>query len=195
MLRITTPTVLRSALIVACLSLPLPLLAQSAAAPADLKQQMSTAEFKAAGLDKLSAAELAALNAWLNRTVDTQSAAAAEQARAEAQRARAEAEQAKAEAASAREAGRKEVITENRGFLSFGSDEPIVSNIAGEFRGFGKGQKYTLANGQVWEQVDAAQLAGVRRTDVEVTIKPGMLGAWYMRIKGYNTAASVKRVK
>lgn len=194
MLRITTPTALRFALIAACLSLPLPLLAQSAAAPADLKQQMSTTEFKAAGLDKLSAAELAALNAWLNRTVDTQSAAA-EQARAEVQRARAEAEQAKAEAASAREAGRKEVITENRGFLSFGSDEPIVSTIAGEFRGFGKGQKYTLANGQVWEQVDAAQLAGVRRTDAEVTIKPGMLGAWYMRIKGYNTAASVKRVK
>ena len=35
----------------------------------DLQQQMSTAEFKAAGLDKLSPDELAALNAWLQGKV------------------------------------------------------------------------------------------------------------------------------
>ena len=36
----------------------------------DLQQQMSPTEFKAAGLDKLSAAELATLNRWLQGKVE-----------------------------------------------------------------------------------------------------------------------------
>ena len=53
----------------------------------------------------------------------------------------------------------------------------------------------TLANGQVWEQVEPASLAGVRKNDVPVKIKPGLLGVWYMKIDGYNTQAKVRRIK
>ncbi len=83
----------------------------------------------------------------------------------------------------------------NRGFFDFGSAEPIASNIVGEFKGFANGRKYTLQNGQVWEQVEPASLDGVRRTDPKVTIKPGVFNNWFMRIEGYNTAAKVRRIK
>lgn len=176
---------IRSFLLFAVLSAMAPLTwAQSAAN--DLKQQMTAAEFKAAGLDKLSPSELASLDAWLQRKLGVETAVAAEQAREEVALA----------VEQAREEGRKEVVEKNRGFFDFGSSEPIVSTIVGEFRGFGpKGKSYTLENGQVWEQTEAASLAGVRKTDPKVTIKPGVLGAWYMKIDGYNTQAKVRRVK
>lgn len=165
---------IRSFLFFAALSVIAPL-TWAQPASSDLKKQMSAEEFKAAGLDKLSPAELAALDAWLQRKVGVETAAAVEQAREE---------------------GRKEVVEKNRGFFDFGSSEPIVSTIVGEFRGFGgTGKSFTLENGQVWEQTEAASLAGVRKTDPKVTIKPGIMGVWYMKIDGYNTQAKVRRVK
>ena len=140
----------------------------------NVEEQMTAEQFKAAGLDKLSAKELAALNAWLQNKVTTETAVALE---------------------AAREEGRKEVVQKNRGFFDFGTSEPIESVIVGEFRGFGMGKKYTLQNGQVWEQVEPASLAGVRKNDVPVKIKPGLLGVWYMKIDGYNTQAKVRRIK
>jgi hypothetical protein len=140
----------------------------------DLQAQMSQDEFKAAGLDKLSSAELASLNAWLQGKVAQETAVAVEQAK---------------------EAGRQEVITKNRGFFDFGSKDPIESNLVGEFNGFAKGRKYVLANGQEWEQTDAATLSGARRHDVKIKIKPGVAGVWYLQIEGYNTRAKVRRLK
>ncbi|RZA31851.1 MAG: hypothetical protein EOP92_29050 [Lysobacteraceae bacterium] len=148
--------------------------AQSAPLTSNVEQQMSADEFKAAGLDKLSAQELASLNAWLQRKVGQETAKAVE---------------------VAKEEGRKEVKEKNRGFFDFGSTEAIESNIVGEFKGFANGRKYTLQNGQVWEQVEAASLEGVRRTDPKVTIKPGVFNNWFLRIDGYNTQAKVRRIK
>jgi hypothetical protein len=153
--------------------LSLPSLALAQQAP-PIQQAMTAEEFKAAGLDKLSADELARLNAWLDRRVEQQTAAAVEQAREE---------------------GRKEVVEKNRGFFHFGSEEPIVAAIAGEFNGFGKGKRYRLDNGQVWEQTDSTTLAGVRRSNPGVHIRPGFMGVWWLRIDGYNTQAKVQRVE
>lgn len=163
------------------LGLAAPALAQRVV-EGDLQQQMTPAEFKAAGLDKLSPAELAVLNGWLQGKVAAVTAGVREQVREEVRE-------------EAREEGRQEVIVKNRGFLDFGSKEPIVSNIQGEFRGFGKGRRYVLANKQEWEQTDDVTLAGVRRTDPDVSISPGVMGVWYMQIKGVNTKAKVQRVK
>ncbi|MCY7313239.1 MAG: hypothetical protein LH491_06330, partial [Pseudoxanthomonas sp.] len=89
-----------------------------------LQTAMTPAEFKALGLNKLSASELAALNGWLQRKVSQQTAAAV---------------------AVAKQSARKEVEQENRGFFIFGSEEPIISSIKGEFTGFSKGRQYVLA--------------------------------------------------
>lgn len=140
----------------------------------DLQQQMTPAEFKAAGLDKLSAAELAALNGWLQGKVAKETAAAVEQAK---------------------EAGRQEVISKNRGFFDFGSKEPIESTLVGSFDGFAKGRKFVLANGQEWEQTEPASLSGVHLQSPKVRIRPGVAGVWYLQVGGYNTQAKVRRVK
>jgi hypothetical protein len=136
-----------------------------------IQQQMTPEEFKAAGLDKLSPDELARLNAWLGRTIDTQTAKAAANAK-------------------------QEVEHENRGFFNFGSEEPIVAHLAGEFRSFGKGKSYTLDNGQVWQQIDDAELVVRPLTNPEVRIKPAMVGnSWYMSVGKYNSRAQVRRIK
>lgn len=156
--------------------LPLALLAAFAFSPEALarkpiEQDMTPEEFKAAGLDKLSAEELAKLNTWLGRKIDTAATEAATEAK-------------------------KKVEDENRGFFHFGSMEPITARLQGEFRGFRRGREYTMENGQVWRQVDDAELGGVRLQTPEVTLKPAMVGnVWYMGVKGYNTKAKVERVK
>lgn len=161
-----------SALLLGC---ALPAFAQTAATQPPIEQAMTPEQFKAAGLDKLSAEELANLNIWLNRTITVETSRAAEQAAVQA---------------------KQEVVAENRGFFHFGSDEPIQSRIAGEFRGFEKGRSYTLDNGQVWRQTDGASLVGVRVTNPGVQVKPSAFGnAWYMKIEGYNTNAKVERIK
>ena len=157
---------LRSIFLVALLFIAAP-----AAAQQGIRSQMTPEEFKAAGLEKLSADELGRLDAWLNRTIDTESEKAATTAK-------------------------KKVEEENRGFFSFGSSEPVAGKIVGEFRGFSRGREYTLDNGQVWRQVDTATLAVARRDSPKVRITPSVVGnAWYMAVDGYNTRAKVERVK
>lgn len=157
---------LRSIFLAALLALAAPAMAQQA-----IETEMTPDEFKGAGLDKLSAEELAQLNAWLNRTIDTETVKAAATAK-------------------------KKVEDENRGFFDFGSNEPVTGRITGEFRGFSRGREYTLDNGQVWRQTDAATLVGARRENPQVRITPSLIGnAWYMAIEGYNTRAKVERIK
>ena len=140
----------------------------------DLQQQMSATEFKAAGLDKLSADELATLNAWLQGKVQQATAGVVEQAREE---------------------GRQEVISKNRGFFDFGSREPIQAHLEGQFDGFARGRQYTLDNGQVWEQTDDAQVSGIHRQAPAVKITPGLMNVWYLQVEGSNTRAKVRRSK
>lgn len=146
-----------------------------------IQQQMTAEEFAEAGLDKLSPTELAALNRWLQRQVQEESSAVVEQA-----------------VEQAREEGRQQAQADAQvgggAFGGAGPREKFESHIVGEFTGFGRGQRYTLANGQVWEQTDASTLAGVRLTDPQVTLTPGMLGAWFLRVDGYNTRARVRLV-
>ena len=166
------PFALASVLLATLLAVPL-VFAQQAGDR--IEQQMTPEQFKAAGLDQLSAEQLQNLNAWLNRTLVVETTKAATQA--------------------ARQTKEK-IEDENRGFLNFGSDEAITGRLQGEFRGFGKGREYQLDNGQSWRQIDSASLAGVRLQNPQVTIKPSMVGnAWYLRIEGYNTAAKVQRIK
>jgi hypothetical protein len=139
---------------------PLAVFAQS---QPPIEQQMTPEQFKAAGLDKLDAAELGRLNDWLNRKIGDESAKAAKST--------------------------KELIeTEHRGFFNFGgSSDPIVARISGEFRGFGRGRQYVL---------DDASLAGVKLSNPEVKINPGLIGnVWYLSVQGYNARAKVQRTK
>ncbi|CAN5642351.1 hypothetical protein BH23PSE2_BH23PSE2_10960 [soil metagenome] len=159
-------SIFRTLIAAALLAFALPVLAQDA-----IETRMTQEEFKAAGLDKLSPAELARLNAWLNRTVEaatTQAAAAA----------------------------KRKVEDDNRGFFNFGSSEPVVARIRGEFRGFGRGREYLLDNDQVWKQIDEASLVGARLESPQVRVTPSLIGnAWYLVVEGFNTRAKVQRIR
>ncbi len=160
-----------------CLTLALhaaPALAQRAV-QGDLQSQMSAEQFKAAGLDKLNASELAALNDWLQGKVAKEAAVVVEQAK---------------------EAGRQEVIVKNRGFFDFGSKEPIESTLVGEFRGLfrrGASTRWRTISSGSRPMLPACPVCA--RTPPKVKIKPGLVGVWYLQIEGYNTPAKVRRIK
>ncbi len=135
-----------------------------------LEERMSEAEFKAAGLDKLSAEELANLNTWLSGRVQPGAAAGPVEDR-------------RGFRAGSEQSGASE-------------DGEIVSSIAGEFRGWRqKGERFTLTNGQVWEITDAPSRFAVKLYDPVVHIKPGAFSAWFLSVEGYGSSAKVVRIK
>lgn len=168
----TRHTLRLTALIGIALLVLAPLASAGDATTARIEQQMSPEQFRAAGLDRLDAQQLGHLNAWLNRTLVTETTKAAQ-------------------------AASEQVKQQHRGFLDFGEPKQAISSrLVGEFRGFSQGRQYTLENGEVWKQTDAATLAGVRLTEPQVKITPGLIGnAWYLAVQGYNTRAKVERVK
>jgi len=145
-------------------------LATSALAQQKIEQQMSYEQFKASGLDKLSAAELANLNAWLDGKLEVETAKAVESAKTESG-------------------------DDSRGLTKRESRDPVAGAITGAFTGFGKGRQFTLDNGQVWQQIDDVSLSA-KLDNPKVRITPSLLGgAWYLAVDGYNTRAKVQRVK
>lgn len=161
--------------------------AAASAQQAGLEARLSAADFRAAGLHKLSEAELARLDELLARDSDAQAAvSAAGSADADVD----------ARIAQAREEGRREARSEDRGLRpAAASREPVASTIPGAFAGFARGREYTLANGQVWKQIDNASIAGARGQDIGVRLRPGLLGAWWLQVDGYNTQTKVERVR
>ncbi len=139
-----------------------------------LEERMTYSEFKAAGLEKLSDEELKALNDWVRNEMS---------------------EQAPAPVAAP-------APVDTRGFNSGGifadtrADGPIVSTIKGEFHGWEKmGDQFVLENGQIWQTTDSSTRLSVKANNPTVRIEPGMMGAWFLRVDGYNTRARVKRIK
>ena len=133
-----------------------------------LEERMTPADFKAAGLDKLSPEELARLNVFL----------------------RTEMEQRVAEARGKQDPKRV-------GFHDSGANrDPVVSTIPGTFHGWDGATTFHLANGQVWRQINSdSTLRGIRMENPQVTIKPGLFGSWELTVKGYSAYAKVERVE
>ncbi len=150
--------------------------ASSAAAQQRLEDRLSATEFRAAGLDRLSAAELARLNEYVAR--DDASGDVASRL------------------AEAREAGRREGREAQRGLRAATAPrEPVTSTITGPFEGFARGREYTLADGQVWRQIDDTTISGARGHDVAVRIRPGLMGVWWLQVDGHNRQAKVERIR
>ncbi len=133
-----------------------------------LEERMSAAEFKAAGLDKLTPEELAQLNAWLGREVDETARVAASNASSS--------------------------MADSRGLHVSGD---IATRIVGKFTGWnGRSGRFTLSNGQVWQSIDPnARFAGIELDNPEVVVEQGAFGSWYLSVVGYNSRVQVKRVK
>lgn len=145
--------------------------ASMAQEPTRIEQQMTPEQFRAAGLDRLDAAQLANLNDWLNRTMDI-------------------------EVTKAAKAAEEKVNRWNLGFGGSAAREPVEARLQGAFNGFGKGRSFTLDNGQVWRQTDDSTLYGVKLDNPQIRITPSLIGtAWYLQVEGYGSRAKVERTK
>jgi hypothetical protein len=141
-----------------------------------VEERMSSSDFKAAGLDKLSPEELARLNEFIRNEVQARTAQARE---------------AGAHAQDLSDAARM-------GFKNYNGERgKITSRIPGMFKGWDGATTFTLENGQVWRQVDSAsQLAGVHLNNPVVHISPGVMGGiWYLQVEGYGATTKVERVQ
>lgn len=155
---------LRTALLSIAIVLALPV---AGADFSSLEERMSDTEFKAAGLDKLTPEELAALNAWLqHRTAGTAPAATY-----------------------------VPPLEDRTGFRDTVDNEGIVSRIAGEFTGWSGDTRFTLENGQVWEQAESGSMRGVRVDSPAIAIRPAFMGSWLLKVEGFNKTLRVRRVK
>jgi len=144
-----------------------------------VEEQMTGKEFTAAGLDKLSPDELAALNDWIRRhslaTLDAPTAAAA---------------------TAASTGG--EPAGDQRGFRAEkeeGDRTPIQSNIVGKFSGWDGQTVFKLANGMIWEQADKDKFYIREVENPAIVIEPGMFGTWRLRVEGYNSECRVERLQ
>lgn len=131
-----------------------------------LEERMSAADFKAAGLDKLSAEELERLNDWLRGNVGAQASAGYPPA------------------------------GDRIGFRDPDPTGTVVSQIDGEFTGWTGKTRFRLKNGQVWQQIDSdARMAGVKLDSPGVRIEQGLFGSWMLQVDGYNSQVRVKRLQ
>jgi len=135
-----------------------------------LEEKMSAQEFEAAGLEKLSPAELAALNGWLQQRLAAGLSGAATRSPDQGFRA-----------------------------FGFGGDSgnraEVVSRISGEFNGWGPTSVFTLDNGQQWQVSDNSDFSSPGLTNPKVTIGPMMMGSWMLKVEGYNRGARVTRIR
>lgn len=137
----------------------------SAQSFSSLEERMSQQDFENAGLQKLSAAELAHLNRWLAARGLTAPAATQD---------------------SEDRIGLPPIRSGN---------EVVRSRLLGSFRGWSGNTVFRLENGQVWQQTDGGRLAGVNMESPSVTIEKSLFGAWHLSVEGYNTRAKVQRLE
>lgn len=172
---IALPTIVRLGLAVLILSLIGPLAAQQSFST--LEERMTGDEFRAAGLGKLSSEELAALNRWIQARSLTENEAL------ELTR-------------GAQPSTAATVAEDRRGLPHSGErDDPIVSNLVGPFNGWSGKQQFELQNGMVWRMTDSSTFSIATVDSPQVTISPGILGAWYLRVDGYNRRVRVERIR
>lgn len=146
------------------------------AKPVDLKAAMDPAQFKAAGLDKLSPDELQQLDGWLSR------------------------HPAGAAVASTATQSPKPQLSPEQGKKDFGlppkkEPEPksISTRIAGHFDGWSGHTVFKLQNGQVWKQAGFGNFV-YHADNPKVHIWKAWLG-YLLRVEGYNATVAVRRVK
>ena len=73
--------------------------------------------------------------------------------------------------------------------------DDINTSIVGEFKGWRGNTRFTLANGQVWDQTDTTQLFASTMMNPKVRIVYSGFSGWKLQVDGYNKWVKVKQVK
>lgn len=164
----------RLALFLLALWVPATLWAQQGFA--SLEEQMTGEEFRAAGLEKLTPAELAALNEWIRArslaTLDSPRLAPS--------------------GSVGQSGGRDEYAPPD---IEKMKREPIVTRINGSFSGWDGQTVFRLENGMIWAQTDNDKFFTQEIRNPTVTIEPALFGAWKLSVEGHDEACKVKRIQ
>ena len=152
--------------------------AATAESPAEcsLKTAMSSAEFEAAGLKKLTSVELEELDRWLNCEPQ------AEQNPAEP----AQQVQLVVPAAVAATQTRSSNTVEQVSY-------PLKSAIVGSFHGWSGGTRFHLENGQTWSQRDKSRYS-YGGTDLSVSVNKNFMGYYWLTLLATGQKVPVKLV-
>lgn len=155
------------------------LAAAAAAHAAEFSQRLTAEEFAAAGLDQLSPAQLAQLDALVSRERSGDLARVREEA---SQQVKAEIAAAEKKTESGSLLGRLRVV------LTPGTDieyAAVETAIEGPFRGYKRGDVLRLTNGQQWRVVDGDYWAPAKTANQprKVVIEPGALGSFFLNIE------------
>lgn len=70
----------------------------------------------------------------------------------------------------------------------------VRTHLPGPFQGWSPKQRFTLANGQVWEISDDSSAFG-RGNDVRVTLRRGALGSYFIEFDGVTKSPRARRVE
>jgi hypothetical protein len=139
--------------------------ALAADAYVDIEKRMSAQQRHATGIDKLDAAELAALNAFLRGQ--------------------------EAEVASG---AREEAAARAPGTLAGFNDEPIRSRLVGEVSGWEPGTVFELENGQRWKVLKGSMRLPKPMHAPEIRVVPGLAGRWFLEVDADYPKARVYRI-
>ncbi len=138
-----------------------------------LEEQMTGAEYKATGVDKLTPQELVALNNWIRAhsvaTLDAPTTAGATGS------------------------------GDSRGFDSQKTSDmdktTITSKLVGKFSGWDGQTTFKLENGMIWQQADKDKFYIKEIENPVVIIEPGAFGTWKLSIEGYSSKCKVERIQ
>ena len=144
-----------------------------------IEQRLSAEQRHATGIDTLSAAQLAALNAVLSG--EQESIKVEAEAKAEAR--------AQAEAKSAPHTGAPQ-----GGTLAGFNDEPIRSRLVGSVSGWEPGTEFKLENGQTWKVLKGSMKLRKPMQAPEIIVVPGLMGRWFLQVSEDFPKARVYRV-
>lgn len=153
------------------------LLGASLLGAAEFSRTLTPAEFAAAGLGKLTPAELAQLDALVRDRTDDGSPRAPGTGPTAVPPAPAAAEPAR----NWRE--RMRVVLMPGTEITYTT---VESQLQGSFRGYEPGRILTLANGQRWRVLEGKYWAPAKTADQprKVIVRPGALGSFFLEIEG-----------
>lgn len=176
------------------------LLAGAALAGEGYLRSLPKDEFKAAGLDKLTEAELEKLEAIFaarqrGEVTAVREEAAAKVAAAEEKARKAEAKQP-AEAAGEKKPGwLKALVTLERSGKAPEKEEAFEARLKGRFTGWRGRTMFMLENGQRWQQANPGEYSPVNEEESpRVKIYPGSLGSYWLEVAGHRQRVRVKPV-
>lgn len=138
-----------------------------------LEERMTGREFSEAGLDKLTAEELAKLNRWIRERSIAQFEGSTE-----------------TEGAGSVPGQPGEAPAIDRM-----ARERFQSRIVGEFSGWSGNTEFKLENGMVWKQDESDRFRLQPIDSPMVTLTPGLFGSWRLSVEGHNRTVRVERIE